>query len=222
MRQYHSHSVEQNVEWLYAFDVHANAFFCSFFLTYVVQVNTILLLIMLSMMENLTIAHTSVTQYFLLPVLMSKSILACMASNSLYAASTLWYAYITHLGYRGTALLHLIMYAHCFTLLEVTMLVCYDFTSFLIPLYFYFIFIFGGCEHTTYFLITYCWLLSLFANCLLQSPPIPGQYASIPVVPWSVCGGRLAVISRFSVDGDADQHDTYCYGVPLRLIFINI
>jgi len=38
MRQYHSHSVEQDVEWLYAFDVHANAFFCSFLLTYVLQV----------------------------------------------------------------------------------------------------------------------------------------------------------------------------------------
>jgi len=40
MRQYHSHSVEQDVEWLYAFDVHANSFFCSFLLTYVVQVST--------------------------------------------------------------------------------------------------------------------------------------------------------------------------------------
>jgi len=38
MRQYHSHSVEQDVEWLYSFDVHANAFFCSFLLTYVLQV----------------------------------------------------------------------------------------------------------------------------------------------------------------------------------------
>ena len=38
MRQYHSHSVEQEVEWLYSFDVHANAFFCSFLLTYVLQV----------------------------------------------------------------------------------------------------------------------------------------------------------------------------------------
>lgn len=38
MGQYHSHSVEQDVEWLYAFDVHANAFFCSFLLTYVLQV----------------------------------------------------------------------------------------------------------------------------------------------------------------------------------------
>lgn len=44
MRQYHSHSVEQEVEWLYSFDVHANAFFCSFLLTYVLQVNNSLLL----------------------------------------------------------------------------------------------------------------------------------------------------------------------------------
>jgi hypothetical protein len=30
--------VEQEVEWLYAFDVHANAFFCSFLITHVLQV----------------------------------------------------------------------------------------------------------------------------------------------------------------------------------------
>ena len=41
MRQYHSHSVEQEVELLYSFDVHANAFFCSFLLTHVLQVSLI-------------------------------------------------------------------------------------------------------------------------------------------------------------------------------------
>ena len=76
LRQYHSHSVEQEVEWLYAFDIHANSFFCSFFVTYVLQ-------------------------YFLLPVLLSRSALACLASNSLYALSAIWYFYITYLGYRG-------------------------------------------------------------------------------------------------------------------------
>ncbi len=35
----HSHSVQQEVEWMYAFDVHCNAFLCSFLLTYVLQVN---------------------------------------------------------------------------------------------------------------------------------------------------------------------------------------
>mmetsp|Transcript_578 Transcript_578/g.1009 ORF Transcript_578/g.1009 Transcript_578/m.1009 type:complete len:259 (-) Transcript_578:2073-2849(-) len=76
MRQYHSHSVEQDVEWLYAFDVHANSFFCSFLLTYVVQ-------------------------YFLLPILMSRSVFSCILSNTLYGLATIWYAYITHLGYRA-------------------------------------------------------------------------------------------------------------------------
>eukprot|EP01040_Poterioochromonas_malhamensis_P000931 gene931-988_t len=75
LRQYHSHSVEQEVEWLYAFDVHANAFFCSFMVTYVLQ-------------------------YFLLPFLLGRSIGACILSNTLYALATIWYAYITHLGYR--------------------------------------------------------------------------------------------------------------------------
>lgn len=81
LRQYqsHSHTIEQEVEWLYALDVHANAFFCSFLVTYVIQ-------------------------YFLLPLLLSKSILACIVSNSLYAIATIWYAYITHLGYRGMSL----------------------------------------------------------------------------------------------------------------------
>jgi hypothetical protein len=29
--------MEQEVEWLFAFDVHSNAFFCSFLVTYVLQ-----------------------------------------------------------------------------------------------------------------------------------------------------------------------------------------
>jgi hypothetical protein len=76
MKQYHSHSVEQEVEWLYSFDVHVNAFFCSFLITYVLQ-------------------------YFLLPLLLGRSILSCILANSLYAIATVWYAYITHLGYRA-------------------------------------------------------------------------------------------------------------------------
>jgi hypothetical protein len=33
----HSHAVEQRVEWLYAFDIHCNAFFPLFIMLYVVQ-----------------------------------------------------------------------------------------------------------------------------------------------------------------------------------------
>ena len=76
LRQHHAHSVEQEVEWLYAFDVHTNAFFCSFFITYVLQ-------------------------YLLLPILLARGAIPCILSNGLYAIATIWYAYITHLGYRG-------------------------------------------------------------------------------------------------------------------------
>jgi len=76
LRQYHSHSVEQEVEWQFAFDVHTNGFFCSFLVTYVLQ-------------------------YFLLPLLIGNSVLSCILANILYALATVWYAYITHLGYRA-------------------------------------------------------------------------------------------------------------------------
>lgn len=38
LRVHHAHSVEQEVEWLYAFDIHCNGFFPLFVLLYVVQV----------------------------------------------------------------------------------------------------------------------------------------------------------------------------------------
>mmetsp|Transcript_1843 Transcript_1843/g.2924 ORF Transcript_1843/g.2924 Transcript_1843/m.2924 type:complete len:257 (+) Transcript_1843:81-851(+) len=75
LRQYHSHSVEQEVEWMFAFDVHANSFLCSFVLTHVLQ-------------------------YFLLPILLNTGALPCLMSNILYGLAVVWYAYITHLGYR--------------------------------------------------------------------------------------------------------------------------
>ena len=40
-------------------------------------------------------------QYFLLPLLLGRMILPCILSNTLYALAMVWYAYITHLGYRG-------------------------------------------------------------------------------------------------------------------------
>jgi len=76
LRQHHAHTVEQEVEWLYAFDVHANAFFCSFLITYILQ-------------------------YFLLPILLGRGVLSCLLANTLYAFALVWYSYITHLGYRA-------------------------------------------------------------------------------------------------------------------------
>lgn len=40
-------------------------------------------------------------QFFLLPLVLGKSLLAFLLSNTLYAAAFSWYWYITHLGYRA-------------------------------------------------------------------------------------------------------------------------
>ena len=74
--QQSSTHVRQTVEWWYAFDIHCNAFFPLFCLLWGVQ-------------------------FFLLPLVLGKSFLALIVSNTLYAAAFSWYWYITHLGYRG-------------------------------------------------------------------------------------------------------------------------
>lgn len=68
--------VRQSVEWLYAWDIHCNAFFPLFVLLYAVQ-------------------------YFLLPVVLMPGLLSLILSNTLYAAAFSIYFYITHLGYRA-------------------------------------------------------------------------------------------------------------------------
>jgi len=73
---HHTHSVKQSVEWLYAFDIHCNAFFPMFMVLYVLQ-------------------------FFLLPVVLGKSFTALLLANVLYATGFSWYCYITHLGYRA-------------------------------------------------------------------------------------------------------------------------
>lgn len=68
--------VRQSVEWLYAFDIHCNAFFPVFVLLYGLQ-------------------------FFLLPLVLGKSLVSLIVSNTLYAGAFSWYWYITHLGYRA-------------------------------------------------------------------------------------------------------------------------
>jgi len=68
--------VKQSVEWLYAFDIHCNAFFPLFVLLYALQ-------------------------FFLLPLVLGNSLLSLILSNTLYALAFSWYFYITHLGYRA-------------------------------------------------------------------------------------------------------------------------
>ena len=69
------------VEWFYAFDVHCNAFFCYFLLTYVVH-------------------------FFLLPLTLHHTILALLLGNTLHAVAVSLYFYITHIGFRTLPFLH--------------------------------------------------------------------------------------------------------------------
>eukprot|EP01119_Soliformovum_irregulare_P014242 TRINITY_DN3886_c0_g1_i1.p1 TRINITY_DN3886_c0_g1~~TRINITY_DN3886_c0_g1_i1.p1 ORF type:complete len:147 (-),score=18.38 TRINITY_DN3886_c0_g1_i1:137-577(-) len=70
------HSVEQSVEWLYAFDIHCNSFFPLFLVLYVLQ-------------------------FFLVPVLIGTlpAFISTLIANSFYLASFGYYCHITYLGY---------------------------------------------------------------------------------------------------------------------------
>ena len=74
LRVHHSHSVEQEVEWMYAFDIHCNAYLPLFVLLHVAQ-------------------------YLLLPVLCGPSFGAVLLANTLYACGAGAYCYVTFLGY---------------------------------------------------------------------------------------------------------------------------
>ncbi|KAI8826305.1 hypothetical protein HDU78_010477 [Chytriomyces hyalinus] len=68
------HSATQAVEWAYCFDVHCNAFFPVFLITYVVQ-------------------------FFFIPIVTQAGWLPLFVGNSLYMAAITYYFYLTHLGY---------------------------------------------------------------------------------------------------------------------------
>jgi len=71
-----SNHVRQTVEWMYAFDVHCNAFFPAFVLLYGLQ-------------------------YFLLPLVLKEGFVAFLVSNVLHSVGFFYYFYVTHLGYRA-------------------------------------------------------------------------------------------------------------------------
>lgn len=74
MRVHRIHTVEQTIEWLYAFDVHCNALFVSFLLI-------------------------SVSQYCLMPVVTANGFIATAMANTIWTAGIGYYCYITFLGY---------------------------------------------------------------------------------------------------------------------------
>ena len=112
MAERSSSHVKQEVEWLYAFDVHCNAFvplfvlLCKLSLLFVYYLwyfdchlysSKMLLIIYIF---NLFL-HADGVQLFLLPVVLGPSLLSLGVSNTLFALAFGWYFYITHLGYRA-------------------------------------------------------------------------------------------------------------------------
>ena len=90
------HSVEQEVEWLYAFDVHCNSFFLLFLVVYVIQVvSTLCNFCGFSMMSSFE------KQFFSLPILLSNSFVSLVLSNLLYGVGFGAYYYVTFEGYMG-------------------------------------------------------------------------------------------------------------------------
>ncbi|XP_044481065.1 protein unc-50 homolog isoform X1 [Mangifera indica] len=69
-----SHVVEQRVEWLYAFDVHCNAFFPLFVMLHVIH-------------------------YFLSPLLVAHGFIPVLLSNLLFMVAACYYHYLNFLGY---------------------------------------------------------------------------------------------------------------------------
>mmetsp|Transcript_57125 Transcript_57125/g.180812 ORF Transcript_57125/g.180812 Transcript_57125/m.180812 type:complete len:255 (+) Transcript_57125:132-896(+) len=72
----HGHTIDQRVEWLYAFDVHCNAYFPMFLALYVLQ-------------------------YFLSPILLAPGFIPALLSNLLYGAALSYYHYVNFLGYNA-------------------------------------------------------------------------------------------------------------------------
>lgn len=110
------HSVDQSVEWLYAFDVHCNSFFPVFVLLYV-------------------------GQYFLLPFLMRQSRISTAVSGLLYMLAMIYYFHVTFLGYSTLPFLKntrvfLSPLAVCAAAFLVTQLLNLNLTIFFMNLYF--------------------------------------------------------------------------------------
>ena len=83
----HSHAIEQRVEWLYAFDVHCNAFFPLFLQLYAAQL-------------------------VLSPVLLAGGFIPRMLSCALYAVALVYYQYCTFIGFNALPFLEAMLFLY--------------------------------------------------------------------------------------------------------------
>lgn len=107
MAERSSSHVKQEVEWLYAFDVHCNAFVPLFvllcelllFLCTVRKFSSSAIFLVIHLIISTT--FTDGIQLFLLPLVLGPTLLSLGVSNTLFSLAFGWYFYITHLGYRA-------------------------------------------------------------------------------------------------------------------------
>ncbi|KAJ3367794.1 Protein unc-50 [Kappamyces sp. JEL0680] len=76
MLLYQTHIVEEKVEWMYCLDVHSNAFFPFFMITYVLQ-------------------------FFLASIVLQDGFVGRLVANSLYVVAAIYYWYVTYLGFNA-------------------------------------------------------------------------------------------------------------------------
>ncbi|KAJ1815162.1 hypothetical protein LPJ60_005811 [Coemansia sp. RSA 2675] len=81
LRHQNVHAADQQVEWMYAFDVHCNAFFTLFVFAYVLQ-------------------------FCFLPILMKTAWISLFLGNTLFALAGAGYAFTTYLGFHAMPFLH--------------------------------------------------------------------------------------------------------------------
>ena len=93
----HSHAAEQTVEWLYAFDVHCNAFFPLFLVLYVLQASRGAAWLAIRVCCPMTPAPT--LQFILSPLLLQHSVVTNLLSIALYVVAFTYYHYLTFLGF---------------------------------------------------------------------------------------------------------------------------
>jgi len=110
------HSVDQKVEWLYAFDIHCNSFFPLFLILYVAQ-------------------------YFLLPVVLGGGFFSTFLANTMYVIAFSYYFHLTFLGYSALPFLqHTIYFIYPIGLVIITYLVTlfsnFNLAIFVMNLYF--------------------------------------------------------------------------------------
>ena len=119
-----THIQKQQVEWLYAFDIHCNSFFPLFIV--LCKYSCVLWklsksIIFGTIVRSIIVAHSTfvrcilgfsliftcislfvdVAQFFTLPITLGEGYIPLIIANTLYAVGFCWYWYITHLGYRA-------------------------------------------------------------------------------------------------------------------------